>query len=235
MGNNIQPELIVKDSTVLQQRDLLSLKIKLKSMEENALLNVHQLNDIQKRVEALESAGIVNTANDKWNEDDEDWEKMYYETRREKQSLEENVSYLKDTLQKNTNRLLELEKQQEGWATIKSDMELKVNEVHSLQNIIEELQRKIEGGMEKERELQQEVAYEKSRYNEYEHMLQENNQLRSETELLTSRLYEINEQNILMEQQIKSLTELGSMLEISEFEKMEIKNSVEQLLQKNMV
>ena len=76
------------------------------------------------------------------------------------------------------------------------------------------------------------IAYEKSRYTEYELVQKENNQLHSEIEMLTNSLQEINSQNILMEQKIKSLTELGSILEISEYEKMGIKNSVEQLLQK---
>ena len=53
---NIQSHIIKNDLPVLQHQAILNLKIKLKSMEENSLLNVHQLNELQKRVEALESA-----------------------------------------------------------------------------------------------------------------------------------------------------------------------------------
>ena len=69
---------------------------------------------------------------------------------------------------------------------------------------------------------------------EYELLQKQNNQLRSESDELRTRLEEINAQNIIMEQQLNRLTELESSLEISEYEKMEIKNSVEQIIAENM-
>ncbi|MEO6330818.1 MAG: hypothetical protein ABIO55_17920 [Ginsengibacter sp.] len=228
---NIPPQLTRTIIPALQQPDVLSLKIKLKSIEENSLQNVHRLNELQKKVEALESAGNVNEET-KWNESDEDWEKLYYETRREKQALEDNLNFVKETLQENKDRVQELEIQITDWAGVKSEMESKVNEIDSLQNIIDELQHEIEGARERERELEQQVYYEKSRYIEYELTQKENIRLRSEVEMLTNSLHQINDQNILLEQKIKRLTELGSILEISEYEKLGIKNTVEQLLQK---
>lgn len=218
----------------LQEKDILNLKIKLKSIEENSALNSHQLNEVQKRIEILESSdnGLKINPETEWNDTDEDWEKLYYETRREKQSLEENLNNAQKSLQENLIKLQNLEEEKTHWISIKSDTEFKTNEITLLQNMIDDLQRKLEGSRERENEMEQQVYYEKSKYLEFEILQKRNNQLKSELDILTNRLTEVNDENILMQQKIKNLTELGSILEISEYEKMGIKNSVEQLLQK---
>jgi chromosome segregation ATPase len=217
---------------LIQQQTISNLKIKLKSVEENAIANVYNLNELQKRVEALESASKNETTKDEDWENSEDWEKLYYDTRREKQSLENNLETLKVALQEKDSKMYEFEKQQSGLAALKSELESKANEVSSLHNIIDELQRKLEGTREREKELEQQVAYENSRYVSSDILQKQNGQLQSEIDMLTAMLQQVNDQNSLLEKKIKTLTELGSILEISEYEKMGIKNSVEQLLQK---
>jgi len=233
--HNIERQNIENGFPDLQQQDFSNLKIKLKSMEGNSVQQAHQINELQKRIKALEEENSFKEANaeTKWN-DEEDWEKLYYEARRERESFEENLNLTNNVLDETRSKLEEFEKQKTAWAEMKSDMEARLNDIHSLQNTIDELQRRVEGSREREKELEKQIAYEKFMHVEYELLQKQNNQLRSESDELRNRLEEINAQNIIMEQQLNRLTELESSLEISEYEKMEIKNSVEQIIAENM-
>jgi chromosome segregation ATPase len=227
-NNKIQPDFIKNNLPGLKKQSFVNLKMKLKSIEENSLLSAQFIKGLKKRIESLEAAGNFNPANEesRWEDAGEDWEKLYYESRKEKQSLEDNLNNIKDALQENMNKQREIENQQTSWAEMKSDLESRVNEVDSLQKIIEELQRKVKGGREREKQLVHESANEKSKYAGYEQIKKENNKLHSEIDMLTNRLDEINEQNGLMEKKIKSLTELGSVLEITGYDKLAIKKRV---------
>jgi hypothetical protein len=217
-----------------QQQNFTNLKTKLSSIEKNSVEQVYQLSRLEKRIETLEEEGSlkINHQETKWNDTDEgeDWEKLYYETRKEKTSLEEVLTLTKDTLIETQSQLDELKKEKANWAEMKSEANHRLNEIHSLQNIIEELQRKLESADEKEKELQLEIASEKYRRTENEWLEKENNRLQSEADELADRLTEMKLQNDLMRQKIKRLTELESLLRISEYEKMEIKNSVAQII-----
>jgi DNA repair exonuclease SbcCD ATPase subunit len=218
----------------LKKQTFANLTMKLKSIEENSLLSAQCLYELKKRIETLESGDHANITNEeaKWIDPGEDWEKLYYETRREKQTLEEDLANLKVALRENLDKLQELEKQQAGWAVMKSNWESQLSEVGSLQKTIDELQRKLKGARDREKELVQGSSPDKSKHAGYDVMQKENNQLRSQVELLTSRLEQINRHNVAIEEKIKSLSELGSILEISEYEKSKINNSVKQLLEK---
>lgn len=230
-SNKIRSHVSTNGLPALKKQTVENLTVKLKSIEETSLLSAYNLNDLKKRIEVLESAGNFSVVNEeeKWEALGEDWEKLYYETKREKQSLEDNLTNIKEALQENMDKLQGLEKQQ---VSMKSDVDSGINEVNLLQSINEKLQRKIEGGLQREKELALELAYEKSKYGGYDLIQKENSQLHSEINILTNRIEEINDHNTLMAERIKRLTELGSILEISEYEKMGIKNSVEQLLYK---
>ncbi len=233
-NNSLHPVFVSDTLPVLEQQNDSHLKIILKSIEDNSLMNADRLNEIQKRIEALETAGNYGevSANTDWDNEDEDWEKLYYEARREKQSLQEELNSANDALQINNNKFQELERQQTSEAKVKSDVTFRTAEVHALQITITDLQHKLKGAAEKEKELLQQIANEKSRYRDHEHLQKQNNRLKSEIEMLSDKLEQANDQNIAMRQKMNSLTELGSILEISEYEKMGIKNSVEELLQK---
>jgi chromosome segregation ATPase len=233
---NFQRPLVEPGLPSLYQQEFSNVKIKLKSIEGNSIQHAHQLNELQKRIEALEASGSFKEDNEetKWNEDDEDWEKLYYQTRNEKESLEENLNLVNETLHKTQRRLEDLEKQKGKLTEMKTSLEQRSDELHILQNTIGELQRKLEGATEREKELEKQIAYEKFMHGEYELLQKQNNQLRSEADDLRSRFEEISAQNILTEQKLKGLTELESTLEISEYEKLEIKNTVEQIIEENM-
>lgn len=232
--NTSSSHLLTSDLSVLQQQAILNLKTKLKSIEENSLVSAHHLTDLKNRVELLETSNDLKSENEeaKKFDSEEDWEKMYYETKREKQSLEDNLNYANDALQQSNNNLQEFKKQQADQAAMKIDLESKLSEIHSLQGIIHKLEIKLESAAKNERELEEQIAYEKSRHIEYELMQKEIARLQSEIDILTNTLRETNDNNRAMEQKVKSLIELGSILEISEYEKTGIKNKFEQMLQK---
>lgn len=212
---------------VIQQQNFSNLKMKFKSIEENSVLQVHQLNTLQKRIEALEEGSSKAEDDGKWNEEDEDWEKLYYASRREKEALESELYQTKEALDDTRGKLGELEKQQAGWVQMKSEMETRLHQAHSLQNTVEELRRKLEGAGNREKELTQQIEYEKYMHVKYELLKQQNSQLLSETDQLSSRLNEIDEHNNIMQEKIKRLAELGSSHKLSEYEKGEIKKGVD--------
>lgn len=216
-----------------QQQNFSNLKTKLKSIEKNSVEQVYQLSRLEKRIETLEEEGIlkINQQEAKWDDTEkEDWEKLFYETRKEKNSLEEELTLTKNTLKETKQQLEEFKNEKANWVEMKSEVNTRLNEIHSLQNIIEELQRKLESADERERELQLEIASEKYLRTENEMLEKENSRLQSEADELADRLSEMKSQNDLMRQKIKRLTELESLLRISEYEKMEIKNSVAQII-----
>jgi len=84
--NNKQGGGFRNSLTVLQKQAILNLEIRLKSIEQNSLLSTHHLQEIQKKLAVLESVNNVNPVSEEanWEDSGEDWEKLYYETRREK-------------------------------------------------------------------------------------------------------------------------------------------------------
>ncbi len=214
-----------------QQQNFSNLKNKLKSMEQTSVDQVYQLNKLQKRIESLEGENSVKISQDNASWDDsEDWEKMFYESRKEKKVLEEELNHVKNILEESEGQVGALEKQKACWMELKSELNNKLNEIHSLENLIEELQRRVDSAGEIEKILQEELTAARHLRIEYEALQKENTNLRSEADELAARLKEIKTQNVLTQHKIKRLTQLESLLEISEYEKMEIKNSVAQII-----
>src|SRR5688500_17635432 len=61
---NIESQPLESRFPVLQQQDFSSVKIKLKSMEENSIQQAHQINELQKRIKALEEENSFKEANE---------------------------------------------------------------------------------------------------------------------------------------------------------------------------
>lgn len=234
IDDTVQPQVTANGFHILQQQAFAGLKLKLKSIEENSMLSMHHLNELQKKVEVLESEGNVAKLEEeaKWEDPGEDWEKLYYEARREKQSLEDDLNQLKEALQESADKVREMESRQAEWAKMKIEMEAGISEVHGLRNVIGELERKLKSALQREGELEIQLSYERTKHNEVDDLQKQNKKLQSEVDMLTSMLHEIHERNNFVEKKLESLAELGSFLEISEYEKMGIKNSLAQLMHK---
>lgn len=186
-SNNLQRHLKKNDFSVLNQQNMSDLKIIVKSIEDTSSLNTHYLSEIQNRLAALEAAGNYAKTDEyeKWDNAEEDWEKLYYETKKEKKLLEDELETVNGVLQTNTEKLLAVERQHVELTAAKSNIALKVEEVQFLQNTINKFQQKLTVATEREKELEQQVAHEKFRYLEYESLQKHNQQLHTEIAILT--------------------------------------------------
>jgi len=111
--------------------------------------------------------------------------------------------------------------------------ENELNKAHTLQNKIGELQRELEGAAEREQDLQQQLEAQKELYKDFELLQQQYAYIQSEADELRNRIKDINNRDVLLQQKINRLTELESTIEISEYEKMDIRKSIEEIIIEN--
>ena len=120
----IQSQFVEPGFHVFQQQEFSSLKNKLKFIEGNSAQQTHQLNELLRRIEVLEEgSNFKDDEETKWREDDEDWEKLYYETKKEKESLEAKLDLVNQTLYDTKIKLEETEKQKAALAEMKTGIE----------------------------------------------------------------------------------------------------------------
>ena len=208
------------------------MKLKLLNLEEASHNYVSLINRLQLRIEALERGkSIQQPKEDPANV--KNWEEIYLKEKAEKQKAEEQLYFMKEALQHADKKLSELTKNADDLAEMQSMLEARLSEAPSLQNKIGELQRALEGAAEREKDLQQELESTENLYKEFTSLRQQYANLQSENEELRNRIAESNNRDIMLEQQIKRLAELESTFETIEYEKMEIKNTVDTIIAEN--
>jgi uncharacterized protein YydD (DUF2326 family) len=119
------------------------------------------------------------------------------------------------------------------WKEKRSSMENELNKVSALQNKIEELKHQLEGASVREQELHQQLITQQELYKDYELIKQQYSYIQSEADELRIRIKEINNRDILLQQKINRLTELESNMEISEYEKKDIRKNIEEIIMEN--
>lgn len=215
-----------------KQQIINSLKLKLQSVEHNSLLYSNELKQLQQRMQVLEknnkSAGQVQKFNS-----DENWEELYYQVHEEKEKMESELDLTNQKLEEAESYLNELKSRETTWKEKRSELEIQLNKAHTLQNKIGELERQLEGSMNRETELEQQFDAQKDLFKDFELLQQQYAHLQSEADELRNRMSEINNRDLLLEQKNKRLTELESTIEISEYEKMDIRKSVEEIIAEN--
>ena len=211
---------------------LKDMKLKLLNLEEASHNYVSLINRLQLRIEALERGkSIQQPKEDPANV--KNWEEIYLKEKAEKQKAEEQLYFMKEALQHADKKLSELSKNADDLAEMQSMLEARLSEAPSLQNKIGELQRALEGAAEREKDLQQELESTENLYKEFTSLRQQYANLQSENEELRNRIAESNNRDIRLEQHIKRLAELESTFETIEYEKMEIKNTVDTIIAEN--
>src|SRR5687768_16388295 len=225
----------IKNITTMSKKDketLREMKLKLLSLEDASHNYVSMVNRLKLRIEALESGkGIQQPKEDQENV--KNWEEIYLKEKTEKQRAEEQLYFVNEPLQHTENKLNELTKNAGNLTEMQSMLEVRLNEAHSLQNKIGELQRKLEGAAEREKDLRQELESTKDLYKEFTSLRQQYAHLQSENDELRNRIAESNNRDIMLEQHIKRVAELESTFETIEYEKMEIKNTVDAIIAEN--
>lgn len=209
-----------------------SLKLKLQAVEYNSMLYHNELKKLQDRIQALEKNKGTGYAKQSRN-DDENWEELYFKVGEEKEKLENELDLTSQKLEETESLVVELKRRETAWKEKRSELENELNKAHSLQNKIGELQRELEGAAGREKELQQQLQTQQELYKDYEQIQQQYAYVQSEADELRNRIKEINNRDVLLQQKINRLTELESTMEISEYEKMDIRKSIEEIITEN--
>ena len=221
-----------KNPVPFTQKQLISsLKLKLQSVENNSMLYFNELKKLQQRIQALEKNKFSGEA--KSENGDENWEELYYDVHDAKEKIENELDLSNQKLQETESLLNELRKRERIWKEKQSALQNDVNEVQSLRNKIEDLTRQLEGAAERESELQQQLEAQKEFYKGYDLLQLQHTLMKSEADELKNRIKEINNRDVLLHQKINRLTEMESHIEISEYEKIDIKKTLEEIITEN--
>ncbi len=219
---------------ITKQQVISSLKLKLQSVEHNSMLYYDELKKLQQRIQTLEkNKGTGYQKDEKAVYDDENWEELYYQLHDEKEKMENELDLTNQKLQEAESLANELKRKETLWKEKRSELENELNKAHTLQNKIGELQRELEGAAEREQDLQQQLEAQKELYKDFELLQQQYAYIQSEADELRNRIKDINNRDVLLQQKINRLTELESTIEISEYEKMDIRKSIEEIIIEN--
>lgn len=218
---------------ITKQQVISSLKLKLQSVEHNSMLYYDELKKLQQRIQALEKNKGTGYQKDKVIYDDENWEELYYQLHDEKEKMENELDLTNQKLEEAESLVNELKRKETLWKEKRSELENELNKAHTLQNKIGELQRELEGAAERELDLQQQLEAQKELYKDFELLQQQYAYIQSEADELRNRIKDINNRDVLLQQKINRLTELESTIEMSEYEKIDIRKSIEEIIIEN--
>ena len=219
---------------ITKQQVIASLKLQLQSVEHNSTLYFNELKKLQERIQALEKNKESVYQKDKGTNDNENWEELYYQIHEDKEKMESELDITNQKLEETESLVKELRRRESVWKEKRSELENELIKTQSLQNKIEELQRVLEGAALREQDLQQQLEAQKELYKDVELLRQQYAFIQSEADELRNRIKEINNRDILLQQKITRLTELESNMEISEYEKMDIKKILEEIIVENV-
>lgn len=208
-----------------------SLKLKLQSVENNSMLYFNELKKLQQRIQALEKN--KSSGESKSDEGDENWEELYYDVHDVKEKIENELDLSNQKLEETESLLNEIRKREKIWKEKQSTLQIELNQAKSLQNKIGDLQRQLKGAEERESELQQQLEAQKEFYKDYDLLQHQHSLMKSEADELKNRIKEINNRDVLLQQKINRLTEMESHIGISEYEKIDIKKTLEEIITEN--
>lgn len=218
---------------VTRQQVINSLKLKLQSVENNSSQYFNELKKLQQRIHLLEKNNGFTGGNINPTSRDENWEELYYDVHEQKEKMESELDITNQKLEETESLVSEYKRREKIWKEKRSELENEVNKAQYLNNKIEELQQQLQGAAARESELEQEIESHKELRNNFELLQQQNAYVQSEADELRNRINEINNRDVLLQQKINRLTKLESNMEISEYEKMDIKKTIEEIIIEN--
>jgi DNA repair exonuclease SbcCD ATPase subunit len=225
-------DFVKRSVPVSKQQLIASLRLKLQAVENNSALYYNELKKLQQRIQALEknkSAGPGKAA----YEEEENWEELYYKASDDKVKLENELDLANQKLEETEELVLELKRRESNWKEKRSELENELNKAHTLQNRIGSLQQELEGAAAREKELQQQLDAQYAVTKDYENIQQQYAFVQSEADELRNRLKEITNRDLLLQEKINRLTRHESSHEISAYEKMDIRKSIEEIIAEN--
>lgn len=214
-----------------QEQAIILLKTRLQEVLNNSDRYLDQLNKLTNRLEALETGKMVPTA--KKRDTEEDWEEIYYEESAKREKLENELDLTQQTLQDVEEKMLELERKELAYREAMSGMEGQLGNIQTLQERIDQLERQLEGSKDREQDLQNQLDREISGLEQLRLMEKDYIRLQSESDELRLSLQELGNRNRLAEKKIHRLSELESTLDATEYEKSELRKTLEEIIMDN--
>lgn len=210
---------------------LTSLTLKVRILEEHVQNhNLHLLN-LKERIVLREEIPITSTKAE-GNANEDNWEELYYEAVEKKGKLEDELDAVKNSFA-NTHHYAGLAHDDIELTALRSTCENQLNDNMSLQNIIGELQQKLQGAKDREGQLNDQLDAEKNTRHELKHVKHQYSKIQSEADELRERISEIHNRDQLLQNKVKQLIALQSRMEISETEKIILRKSVETIITEN--
>ena len=215
-----------------QEQEIAELRMKLRGLEENANNYGMQISRLTGRVEVMEAVSPQKVSFSSKNED-ENWKELYFETLDKNEKLENELDSTRSTLEDLETRVAEIMQNERDFSAQQSNLEQRLIEVQFLQNSIRELQQKLEGGEQREKQLRTELAAEENTREELKKMKQQYGLMYSEASELRNRISEVNNRDLLLQQKLSRLGELESNFQNSESDKTELRRTVEEIILEN--
>ena len=119
-------------------------------------------------------------------EGEEDWKELFYEENEKKEALENELDLVKQELEGIREKLYRYELEHEELIKVKSDYDLRITDLQSMQNNIMTLQGKLDAAAEREKELEQVLLSEITIREKYSLLKKDYAKLKSETDDLKS-------------------------------------------------
>ena len=204
-----------ENPTPAQQEVIRSLKTKLQAVEDNTSFYEIQFSKFQQRLKTLEEQ--YNTQVQQANhphQAEEDWKEMYFEENEVKEKLENELDETRQKLEAAEHKLSSIGEDNSKWRALQSDYDSRLNDLQSMQNNIELLQRQLEAAGEREKELEQILLSEISIKKKYAQLETQFTSLKSENEDLRRQLLETNEKERDLQIRIERLNELISKMRL---------------------
>ena len=168
-------------------------------------------------------------------EEEEDWEEMYYQENEQKVQIENELDQTLQLLEEVTQKLLKQEEKNESLGAIRSNYDARMIELKSMQNQLDIVQKKLEGAAEREKELnillQKEIDLKKI----YAKIENENVRLRSETEDQKRQLTEMYIKEREISRKLAQTRELQSKMGLYEDEKNRKMDELKRQMENNQI
>lgn len=225
------------DAAPIHRDALRALDQKVQSVQNNTTFYDIQLSKLQERLKALEELNKTASAPQKNStpvkEEEEDWKELYYEENSFKEKLENELDQTQQKLEEAEYKLKNLSENSTRWIELQSEYETRLHDLQSLQNHIDLLEKQLQAGAEREKELEQLLLSEITLREKHSLLQKEYIELQSEADDLRRRIVELNKNDIDLQIRVVHLNELESKLAFCEEEKIKLKTNLEELFVQN--
>lgn len=222
-----------------QMEGLRTMKSKLKALEDQSAYYELQFTKFQQRLKQLEEnkSEIITppVITKPAMKDEEDWKELYYEENEKKERLENELDQTQQQLEAVEAELDKLKAESNEIGNIKSDFDLRLNDIQSMQETIGDLQRQLEGAAQREKDLEIRLQQQLSLNEQYKEFETTRISLKSENEGLKRQMAEMVQREGELERKMLRLKELESKVSLYEEEKSKMIAGLEMMVSQSKI